>query len=255
MQSGPVALIALATLLQTQLVTDPPDSFSSREEALRAGCRFVTLKGPRTDTCVLSAFGQNQMDLVVYERTDSPSYRARHQIPITSWYWGAKLSFVDVLGRGTNWLVIDTEGMRGTGIYQRVLFVIGWDGEHFRTVAAESLSYRCSRPTSPADYLLEVAYNFERGVDPAIRFKYVLAENGRTIGQWSDLLRWNRGRFAFVPEATPFKLADSMAHTIREKIIRVREYSGDRPFNPGGDSYAWLDSSDLWGVLLPACDR
>jgi hypothetical protein len=145
--------------------------------------------------------------------------------------------------------------MRGTGIYQRVLFVIAWDGERFRTVAAESLSYRCSRPTSPADYLLEVTYKFEPGADPTIRLNYALTENARTIGQWSDILRWNRGKFVFVSDVTAVKLADSTAQAIREKILRVREYSGDRPFNPGGDSYAWLESSELWGVLLPACDR
>jgi len=255
MQFGALALVTLATFLQTELVTDLPPGFSSRQEAIRGGCRLVAVKGPSTDTCVLSTFGENQMDLVIYERADSRSYKAKHKIPITSWYWGAELSFVDLLGRTTNWLVIDTEGMRGTGIYQRVLFVIAWDGEHFRTVAAESQSYRCSRPTSSADYLLDVGYNFESGVNPALRLNYVLKEDDRTIGQWSDRLLWDQEKFTFVPDATTIKLSSPTVQAIRSKISHVREYSAGRPFNPGGDSLEWLAASDLLGVLVPACDR
>lgn len=231
-----------------------PRRFASRSEALEAGCRFAAVKGPATDTCVLTGFRDRHLDIVVYERGSGGAYAASDEMAISSWYEGATLSLVDLLGTHTDWLVIDTEGMRGTGIFQRVLLVIGWDGSRFRTAAAESLHYRCSRPTSPEDYSLEVRHTFAplRGA-PGLHLDYELMRADQRIGAWSDRLRWSAAQFAFTPFESTAGVTEPVIHRIRDEIRGARVYSAVRPLNPAADSTRWMQNSGVMDALGPAC--
>jgi beta-lactamase regulating signal transducer with metallopeptidase domain len=231
-----------------------PRRFASHSEAVEAGCRFAAVKGPATDTCVLTGFRDRHLDIVVYERVSGGAYAASDEMAISSWFEGATLSLVDLLGNQTDWLVIDTEGMRGPGMFQRVLLVIGWDGSRFRTAAAESLHYRCSRPTSPEDYRLEVRHAFAplRGA-PGLHFEYQLMRADQRIGVWSDRLRWSAAQFAFTPFESSADVTEPITDRIREQIGRVRVYSAVRPLDPARDSSPWMGNSELLNVLSPAC--
>lgn len=232
----------------------PAATYAGRDDAARAGCRAATIKGPAIAACVTTSFHDNQMDLVVYERSTSGVYAASDVMAITSWYWGARLSLVDALGAGTQWLVVETEGMRGTGVSQRVLLVIAWDGSGFRTVAAETLGYRCSRPTSGADYRLDVRQAFEltEGA-PHIRFDYELSRDGQRVGAWTGGLRWNAGAFAFEAAPETVTTGSPVVDAVRARIAGVREYALKRPLDPRADSQAWIGESGLTGVLAAAC--
>jgi hypothetical protein len=200
-----------------------PSRFLSQTEAKQAGCAFGHVEGPTVNACVLTGFTQNQMDVVIYERSEGSSYTAGHHFVIPSWSWGAKLSFLDA--HGTDWLVVDTEGMRGTGISQRILLVIAWDGRSFRTVAAESLGYGCYRPSAQADYKLEVQHAFgSTNGAPSIRLDYELLKDNQRVGSWSDSLDWNTARFSFEPVSTAAVLSGPTVAMIRQKMTGVRDY-------------------------------
>ena len=253
LQSEPAA--GPSTSAGTSANQDRPRRFASRGDAAESGCRFAAVKGPGIDACVLTGFRDRYLDLVIYERGTGDAYAISDEMAISSWYEGATLSLVDLLGTGTDWLVIDTEGMRGTGIFQRVLFAIGWDGTRFRTAAAESLDYRCSRPTSPADYRLNVRHAFAplRGAT-ALYLDYELTKDGQRIGAWSDRLRWRASQFAFAPFDSTVDAMEPAALRIREQIGHARVYSAVRPLAPGqDDSSRWMGNSGLMDVLSPAC--
>jgi hypothetical protein len=180
-------------------------------------------------------------------------YDMKHLISIPSWYDDFKLSYFDVLGN--EWLLLDTNGARGTGIAQRLLVAIAWDGKQFRTVAAESLDYRCVRPTSPADYALDVkhAFIFE-GAGLSLRLEYTLTRDQEVVGQWSNVLRWSTPSFAFTQSESATIRSNSTVDAIRARIERVREYSLAHPLDPTRGSDAWIMmDSGLSDVLAPAC--
>jgi hypothetical protein len=144
--------------------------------------------------------------------------------------------------------------MHGTGIFQRVLFVIGWDGSRFRTAAAESLDYRCVRPTSTMDYALHVRWAFEAaGGAPVLRLDYELTRDEQPIGRWSDRLRWNAAQFAFAPYQATHDVREPVAVRIRNQVGHVRVYSASRSMNPASGSDEWMSNSELMDVLSPAC--
>lgn len=232
-----------------------PDQFESRKEAEKAGCQFAPIKGPDYDTCVMKSFHGNQMDVAIYDKAPSGAYVISDQMPITSWYWNAKLSFVDVLRNGTQWLVVVTEGMRGTGFHQRILLVIAWDGKKFRTVAAESLEYRIGAlPPPDPTFELKVNYVFEPSSGtPRLRLDYALYRDDQTIGQWNDTLHWDGSLFRFVPEKvnTPPSKAESIVDAVRQNISNSRSYFAENPFDPRKDlQFEGISKSGLMRVLL-----
>jgi hypothetical protein len=116
------------------------------------------------------------------------------------------------------------------------------------------LHYRCSRPTSPEDYRLDVRHTFAplRGA-PGLRLDYELTRNGQRIGAWSDRLRWSAAQFAFMPFESTADLREPVTDRIRDQIGRVRVYSAVRPLDPALDSSRWMENSEVMNVLSPAC--
>ena len=123
---GLILALANTARAQTRYTENLPTRFASRTDAQTNGCDFERVEGPAVDTCLLTGFGANQMDVLVFAPAPDLSYRASQRLVVTSWYWGAKLSFLHAAE--TDWLVIGTEGTRGTGILQHVLLVVAWDG-------------------------------------------------------------------------------------------------------------------------------
>jgi hypothetical protein len=243
----------MTTLMLMQASEQPPSQFGSRAVATRAGCRFAAVKGADSESCVLASTQQDPMRVVVYDRAADGTFRAAQNLIIPSWAWGAKLSFERFISPGPEWLVIDTAGMHGTGISQRVLLLIGWDGARFRTVAAESVRYECSRPTSSAAYVFHAAHSFiATGSATMLQFRYELTRDGQRVGGWNDSLQWDAARFAFVPSTTP-DMSSALMQGIRDRIARLRTYSLNRPFDPASGSETWFGDSGLLNVLDPAC--
>ena len=139
-----------------------PHRFASRSEAAAAGCLFGHVKGPQVDTCVLGQYAGSSLNLTVYAPTRDGAMAAGNELAIPSQYYETTLELVDMQGQGTDWMVIETTGMHGTAIGQRVLLVIAWQVDRFRVVAAESLDYHCYRPPAPADYALQVRHDSDR---------------------------------------------------------------------------------------------
>lgn len=254
---GAVVFALLSPPALRQASSELPVRLASRSAAEKAGCRFAHIKGPSIDSCILTIFHDNQMDLAIYEPSRDGVYTRAHFLELSSWYWDAKLSFVDALNSGTDWIAISTEGMRGTGIHHRILLVIGWDGARFRTLASETLDYGCFRPTSPDDFKLEVRYAFETlSGRPGIRINYELIKNEARIGAWSDQLRYNPSTFAFVPFKDSVEQSNLLVDRIREQIRRTRVYATSQQMNPA-DNLArqtdWLNNSGLLEVMDPAC--
>ena len=51
---------------QTRYTENLPAQFASRAEAEQNGCDFSHVEGPSVDACVLTGFGANQMDVLIY---------------------------------------------------------------------------------------------------------------------------------------------------------------------------------------------
>jgi hypothetical protein len=258
-----MARIFLSDLIVLLLLTAPrfgqttdnlPRQFASRDAATQAGCPFVPVKGAATDTCVLTTTQGDPMHVGIYDRTADGQYVIANQLHVPSWSWNAKVSFEDVLGSGTDWLVIDTPGMHGTGLSQQVLLLIGWNGRSFQTAAAESLSYGCFRPTADADTQLSVSYSFATGNGVRIlQLAYVLTRDTQEVGRWNDALRWDPARFAFVADRSSTDPSNSPVRDIRGRLAGVRAYSLTHPFDPATGSERWFGDSGLMNVLDPVC--
>jgi hypothetical protein len=203
---------------------------------------------------VLTTTQGDPMHVGIYDRTADGQYVLANQLHVPSWSWNAKVSFEDVLGSGTDWLVIDTPGMHGTGISQRVLLLIGWNGRSFQTATAESLSYRCSRPTADADYQLNASHSFTTSNGTrTLQLAYVLSRDSQEIGRWNDTLRWDPARFAFVADQAAVDASSPTIRSIRERFVKVRAYSLTHPFDPATGSDRWFADSGLMNVLDPVC--
>ncbi len=232
-----------------------PQRFASRAEATAAGCLFGHLKGPDIDSCVLGAYANGSLNLSLYDRSRDGTYAIANQLVIPSQYHDSTLSLADMLGQRTDWLVIETTGRHGTGIAQRVLFVIAWNGSGFRAVAAESLDYRCSKPTAPADYALRVRHAFKPlGGAPGLLLDYELVKDGRLIGKWNQQLRWSAYGSRFMPyqSRVDLRLEPAIDHILAQ-LERIRVYSASGPMDPTGDAARWMGRSELMDMLGPAC--
>jgi hypothetical protein len=250
----PALFVAFLALTSVSHANDLPAGFPSQGAADKAGCRIKAVLGPGTNACVLAEYEDQQMDLGVYKKSGN-SYSAVQQMVIPAHAWDAHLSFLDALRKGTDWLVIETPGMYGTGIHQQIVLILAWDGARFRTVAAETLNYECNLQVSEPDYKLDVHRILEsRGDTPILHFEYEVLSDDQPVGQWSDFLRWDATRFAFVPSAAEDAPADSVTAPIRESIRKVREYSATHPLDPiKGDTGVWIDESGLTYVFAPYC--
>ena len=230
-----------------------PDQFPSQTVAEEAGCRFAAVKGPAATACVTTAFGGQELSIGIYESQPSGAIIRTEMMRITSWYWAAKVSFRDIMQSGTDWLVVETEGNRGTGVRQTVLVVIGWDGDQWSTLVVESLTYNVWRPNGPEDVGLAVTYAFQtspRG--PVLRLKYSLRRGTRPAARWEERLHWNRRRHAFLSQTSTRVSGSSLPGQIRAKIGRVRRYFlGHRP-DPKDISVDWFGQSGLMNILDPA---
>jgi hypothetical protein len=248
--AGALVIALLAPTFQEAL----PDRFASPDVARSAGCQPAALKGPEVRICIVVIQDANPMVLGVYEESPGGTVALSHRLAIPSWGWDAKLSVVDVLDRGTEWLVIRTPGMHGTGLSQEVLFVLGWDGARFRAVVAESLGYRCGRPSAPADYVLWVTDVFERRADALrLHLRYQLTRNGETIGRWAAALQWNPAGFVFEPVQSTTDMANPLVTRIQEGIGKARAYAVLHPLDPVKGAAEWLHGSGLMNVLDSAC--
>jgi len=248
-------LVLLTALTLFQSTGESPTRFASRNLAQQAGCQFVPVKGAAADSCVLATKKVDPMRVVVYDRTADGSYVVANDLTIPNQYWTAKLSFESPAGAGRDWLVVETTGVHGTAIAQRVLLVFAWDGARFKTIAAESLQYRCSRPTAAANYELQVAHSFATTASATmLQLRYELTRDKQALGNWSDSLRWDQAAVRLVPIRATGDASPEIT-SIRESIARVRAYSATRPFDPGGGSREWFGESGLMSVLDPACVR
>jgi len=254
MASIGIALGFAAAFTLAQAVTGLPPRFASRSAAVMAGCRMSVLKGAGSETCVLTELQSDPMRIMVYQRSSDGVYTASNEMAITSWSWTAKLSLTDILGTGADGLVIDTAGIHGTGINQRILLAIAWDGSRFRTVATESLGYGCYRPTATADYQLAVDHKFvTTNGKRTLQLKYELTKDKQRIGEWTDILPWDPARFMFVLPPPNAAASNSFVDKVRERIARVRDYSLGHPLDPVKGSEHWIGVSGLMNVLDPVC--
>lgn len=231
-----------------------PERYATRGEADQGGCHFAALKKPDLDNCVVVQFVEHEARLGVFDFGPAPAYSRAHSFPISSWYWGATTSFIASSRPGVSWLVVETEGMRGTGVSQRVLLVLGWDGKRFQTVAAESLDYTCTRPLAAADYKLTVSSAFEPQNGPTLRLSYVLSKNNQAIARWSDIRKWDEALRQFGAASESVELSDAQSDAVRQRMAQARSRTMSKPLVPEVmDSSEWLTESGLLRVLGDLC--
>lgn len=194
------------------------------KQAINNGCKVTRLKKGDANNCVLEKFDGHDLVLTIYDFAQG-QYKKTDQFRITSWYNEAKVSYKDLLGRGTDFIIVEFEGNTGTGTLQKVLAVIGWNKGKFVPVLLEPLSYYVDNKGMLTDLKVnyEIAHNGSDGA--AFNFKYTYSKESvqETYRRaWSDSLSWDEATFSFYRKTTEEQKISAASTPVQKKIITVR---------------------------------
>ena len=179
-----------------------PDSFKDERTARKAGGRLDYVKSLTEKTCFLKlAEGQGAW-IFVYDRDATGKYIKAGVITPPTWLQYASVTFVDGLGSGKpKFILIEHQGDEGTGIDERIHWLLGWHNGAFHTVFRETVYYSANVPSAETEYRLN--YEFVKGRTPHIEMHSaydrvcVAAEPYDFHAQWSDWLFWDEKNFSF----------------------------------------------------------
>lgn len=196
-----------------------PDSFKDERTARKAGGKLDYVKSPTEKTCFLKLAEDQGAWIFVYDRDVTGKYIKTGVITPPTWLQEASVTFVDALGPGRpKFILIEHLGDEGTGILERIHWLLGWHNGAFHTVFRETVYYSANVPSTETEYRLK--YKFVKGLTPHIEMHSALdrvdvaAEPYDFHAQWSDCLFWDEKSFSFYNEraesakATPFFWSD-----------------------------------------------
>jgi hypothetical protein len=198
-----ILLLALHTAARAGDDVDLPASFATKNDAVRQGCEFHRLKSTKTSNCVLRKFIGHDLVLTVYDPSPDGQWQQAERLSVTSWYNKAKVSYLDILGTGVDFIRVDFEGNTGSGTFQQILTLIGWRDGQFRPALMETTNYfeyekgfkkelrmrYKSRKQGTEDVSLELVYDFSRQ-----------APSGAIKKTWTESLKWHKNSFSFYDE-------------------------------------------------------
>ena len=247
--------IGIIFMLMNGSVYAMQERYLSREEAEKDGCQFAALKGPGSINCFKVEPQDREIFVVVYDRTKASGFTKSQILIIPSWYLSATVISINVLSGGGDWLLVNTEGMRGTGVSQRILTVLAWNGERFCTVAVESGTYSCHPPSPDDRYTLTVTHAFaSENAIPFLKLSYALSRNEQVVSIWTDILEWDSHSFKPVEFPLSNNIREPIVNVIRKRISEVRLYLRTHLIDLTKDSLMeWFNNSGVTDILLPEC--
>ena len=179
-----------------------PKSFKNEHEALKYGaiCDYITTTTKKT--CLLRITGQQGAWVFVYNPDSSGRFVKTGVITPKTWYDIGLVQLVDVFGPGTPKLIlIEHQGDSGTGVDERIHWLLGWHNGAFRTVFRETVLFTNS--TLGENTVYRMNYHFVKGKNPHIEATYSLDVVYVTAypydfhSHWRDWLFWNEKAFSF----------------------------------------------------------
>lgn len=169
------------------------------------------LLGEGTPVCAMAHTDRFRLKLTIRERS---SGRVVEEVCAPSKYEGATATYVDLPGINRTVVRLSFEGASGTGISQRVLLGVTWDGaaSHLRPAFLESASFDVS--VMEDERRLTLRHVFERTgtSQPTLRLNYDYAERSATSGTaggktaaatpsfrstWEERFSWNPKTHSF----------------------------------------------------------
>ncbi len=199
--------------------------FQTESQAIKDGCKIKKLKTTNAKNCIIETFNGQELFLVIYDSNEQDKYIKAEQIKVTSWYNEAKVSYEDLLGNGTDFILVEFEGNRGTGTSQKILAIIGWHEDRFVPVLIESLSYYIEERDLLTD--LNVNYKIENKGSPKITinlsYSYSQKIHNKTIKEkWIDSLPWNEATFSFYDKKNEQKKLSTSNFSLQKNISELR---------------------------------
>ena len=179
-----------------------PASFSNERAAQAAGGRCDYIKSMARKTCILKRFEGQGAYIFVYDQDETGKFVKSSVIAPPTWYDVASVEFVDVFGPGSpKFILIEHEGDCGTGMNERIHWLLGWHNGAFRTAFRET-AYLCNDQLGEST-VYRLNYKFLKGKSPRIETQAtydivaVTAEPHDFHSQWRDWLFWNEKDFSF----------------------------------------------------------
>lgn len=224
---SPVRL--LAALLLAELFSPPALAAtfadpSTQSEASVAGCQWQPIKAGGEPSCVLQQFVGHDLLLSLFDKSDQNHSHPSAQLHISSWYQQAKVSYVDLLGNGTRFIRVESEGNTGTGTLQKLVSLWGWQQRRLVPVLLETSSYQSEGKYSEK---LTMTYKLQNAQSkrPALRLHFVYSDNhpsDKVHQQWEENLIWQPDAFSFYDSQRQTSLLQSTANPVYQRIIAAR---------------------------------
>lgn len=179
-----------------------PDSFKDEREARSAGCKCDYLKSVNKKTCLLKFAEDQGVWIFVYDQDASGKYVRTGVITPPTWHEVGSVALVDVFGSGKPKLIlIEHEGDCGTGMEEKIHWLLCWHDSAFHTVFRETVYLMVDGLGEETCYRLN--YKIVKGKTPRIETQcaYDLvcatAEPYDFHSNWRDWLFWNEKDFSF----------------------------------------------------------
>jgi len=206
-----------------------PDSFPNLRDAKQHQCRLAALKSKHPRTCFLLNYDYaNQVLISIYDENEKGEFTKSQELCIPSWYGMAKAKAQDLLGTGQDFLLVEFEGNRGSGVLQMVLMGLAWFDGQWQPAFAETHSYYISGPGNQED--LNLTYRFRREKDHPLSllldYRYVGKSDGKMPhGEkktWKDELFWNPQTHSFYDPAKEEEKLKNHPNDLATPIIKAR---------------------------------
>ena len=224
---SPVRL--LAALLLAELFSPPTLAATSADpstqsEASVAGCQWQPIKAAGEPNCVLQQFVGHDLLLSLFDKSDQNHSHPSAQLHISSWYQQAKVSYVDLLGNGTRFIRVESEGNTGTGTLQKLVSLWGWQQQRLVPVLLETSSY-----LSVGKYTEKLSMAYEQQItpnkQPGLRLHFIYSDDHpshKVSRQWEETLIWQPESFSFYDKQQQKTRLQNTPNPIYQRIIAAR---------------------------------
>jgi hypothetical protein len=228
MKSGVLSFVSIIFFMSmvSYGAAEVPPLALDKKQTIDHGCKIKQLKKSGLNNCVLEMFDGHDLVLTIYDLSAPGKYLKSDQIKVTSWYNEAKVSYEDLTGRGTDFIVVEFEGNTGTGTLEKILAVFGWNKSRFVPVLIEPLTYYIDNKGLLTD--LKIKYDVANsGSDRAtFNFTYTFskefAENKHEQATWRDSLLWDEATFSFYKKQNIDAEMSSAHNPIQKKVLAAR---------------------------------
>jgi hypothetical protein len=179
-----------------------PTSFENEREACKAGCICDYIKSPSRKTCLLKLIQGQGAYLFVYDADATGKFVKTGAITPSTWYGYASVALLDVCGTGKmKFILIEHNGNTGTGLDEKIHWLIGWHKGAFRTVLRETVFLYNSGLGDATVYRMN--YTLVKGKSPRLEARCAFDKVFETAypyelhASWRDWLFWNGKAFSF----------------------------------------------------------